>query len=214
MMNIDLNAISGFLTGSLATLIVREIISQINRKVDFKREIIKITYQKKLEKAESAVAYYWTYLNKAIEVKKSLQTVHKAINEIDETKLDIEIIANTLNLNSKILTDLGGDKYFDINGIHLYFDLEDEKSWNEEDLGKLNDCIAEMKYHDNDVVFYMSLHNAQLNKDDEMADFYWDEMKKILPDYLDTLQNFIDLLEKNRQATYLIIKKIKSQIEI
>jgi hypothetical protein len=67
MMTIDINTISAFLTGSIATLVIREIINQINRKVDFNRDLTKIAYQKKLEKAENAVAYYWTYLNKAIE---------------------------------------------------------------------------------------------------------------------------------------------------
>jgi F0F1-type ATP synthase gamma subunit len=127
-MTFDLNTITAFLTGSIATLIIREVFNQINKRIDFSRELKKITYQKKLEKAESAVAYYWTYLNKAIEIKKSIETIHKALNEIDEAELDVEIVIDTLTQNSKILTDLAGDKYFDINGIHLYFDLEDENS--------------------------------------------------------------------------------------
>jgi hypothetical protein len=212
-MTIDINTISAFLTGSLATLVIREIINQINRKVDFNRDLTKIAYQKKLEKAENAVAYYWTYLNKAIEVKKSIETIHKALNEIDETELDVEIVCETLTQNSKILADLAGDKYFSINAVHLYFDLEDEKSWSEEDLGKLYDCIAEMKYRDNDVQFWMSLHNSHIDNDEQLAENYWTEMKKVLPDYLAALQKFTDLLEKNRQATYLIIKKIKQQIK-
>jgi hypothetical protein len=77
----------------------------------------------------------------------------------------------------------------------------------------LVDCIAEMKYRDNDVQFWASLHNSHLDKDENLADHYWGEMKKVLPDYLASLQKFIDLLEKNRQATYLIIKKIKKQIK-
>jgi hypothetical protein len=212
-MMFDINTITAFLTGSVATLIIREIFNQINRKVDFNRDLKKLTYQRKLEKAESAVAYYWTYLNKAVEMKKSMETIHKALNEIDETELDVEIVADTLSQNGKILDDLAGDKYFDINAIHLYFDLEDDKSWSEEDLGRMYDCLAEMKYRDNDVQFWLSLHSSQLDKDDNLADHYWGEMKKVLPDYLISLQNFIDLLEKNRQATYLIIKKIKIQIK-
>jgi hypothetical protein len=70
-----------------------------------------------------------------------------------------------------------------------------------------------MKYRDNDVQFWASLHNSHLDKDENLADHYWGEMKKVLPDYLASLQKFIDLLEKNRQATYLIIKKIKKQIK-
>lgn len=212
-MTFDTNTITAFLTGSLATLIIKEIFNQINRKVDFNRDLKKITYQRKLEKAESAVAYYWTYLNKAIEMKKSMETIHKALNEIEETKLDVTIITDTLSQNSKIIGDLAGDKYYEINGIHLYFDLEDEKSWSEEDLGKLFDCLAEMKYRDNDVKFWALLHTSHLESNEQLADHYWSEMKKVLPDYLASLQNFIDLLEKNRLATYLIVKKIKKQIE-
>lgn len=212
-MTIDLNTITAFLTGTVVTLIIKEIFNQINRKVDFNRDLKKITFQRKLEKAESAVGYYWTYLSKAVEIKKSLETIHKALNEGDETKLDIEIINETLGQNSKILLDLAGDKYFDINGIHLYFDLEDEESWSEEDLGKFMDCIAEMKYRNNDVNFYASLSNSHFDKDKKMAEVYWNEMKKVLPAYLISLQNFIDLLEKNRQATHALIKKIKKQIK-
>ena len=212
-MTIDISTISAFLTGSIATLVIREVFNQINKKVDFNRDLVKITYQKKLEKAENAIAYYWTYLNKAVEVKKSIETILKALNEIDEAELDIEIIGDTLTQNSRILDDLAGDKYFSINAVHLYFDLEDEESWNEEDIGKLYDCIAEMKYRDNDVQFWISLHNSHVDNDERLAENYWNEMKKVLPDYLVSLQKFIDLLEKNRQATHLIIKKIKKQIK-
>lgn len=207
------NLILGALGGSIGTLIIKEIINQINKKVDFNRDIKKITYVKKLEKAESAVAYYWTYLNKVVEVKKSLETVLKAVSEIDESEKDIEIVQETLNQNSKILAELAGDKYFDINGIHLYFDLEDEKEWSEEDLGKMIDSVSEVKYHDNDIQFWASLHNAHLDKNkNEEANFYWEKVKEVLPKYVSSLQNFIDLLQKNRHATYSIIKKIKRQI--
>lgn len=211
-MVINIDVISAFLSGSLATLVIREILNQINRKIDFSRELKKIVYQKKLEKAENAVAYYWTYLNKAVEVKKSIETINKALSEIDETELDVEIVLDTLSKNSKTLEDLAGHKYFSINAVHLYFDLEDDDSWSEEDTGKLYDCIAEMKYRDNDIKFWMSLYNAHAENDEQIASNYWEEMKKVLPAYQASLQKFVNLLEKNKQATHLIVRKIKSQI--
>ena len=212
-MTFDFTTISAFLTGSLATLILREIFNQINKKIDFSRDLIKITYEKKLEKAEKAVAFYWTYTSKVIEVKKSVETIQKALNEVDDTQLDIEIVSSTLGQNAKILDDLSGDKYFDINAVHLYFDLEDEKFWNEEDVGKAYDCIAEMQYRNNDVQFWLAASNAQNGKDEGLEEHYWNEMKKCLPTYLESLQNYIDLLEKNKQATNNMIKKIKKQIK-
>jgi len=212
-MIIDLNTITGFLGGSIVTLVIREIINQINRKVDFKRELKKITYQRKIEKAENAVAYFWTYLNKAIEVKKSFETILRAINEIEEVEKDFQLILDCLSQNSKTLTDLAGDKYYDINAIHLYFDLEDVNAWNEEDLGSLYDCMSELKYQDNEIKFWSSLHKSNLDtKNKKSADFCWQQMKNGLPKFVVSLQKFIDLIEKNRKATYSVIQKIKKQI--
>lgn len=208
----DTEVVSAFLTGSLATLTIREILNQINKKIDFSRDLKKIVYQKKLEKAENAVAYYWTYFNKAVEVKKSIETINKALSEIDETELDVEIVLDTLSKNSKILEDLAGDKYFSINAVHLYFDLEDDESWSEEDTGKLYDCIAEMKYRDNDIKFWMSLYNAHAESNERIANSYWEEMKEVLPAYQASLQKFVNLLEKNKLATHLMVRKIKNQI--
>jgi|JI10StandDraft_1071094.scaffolds.fasta_scaffold00949_6 magnesium-transporting ATPase (P-type) len=214
MITLDItNLILGALGGSIGTLIIKEIINQINRKIDFNRDIKKLTYVRKLEKAESAIAYYWTYLNKVIEVKKSFEIIIKVVNEIDESEKDIEIIQDTLDQNSKILAELAGDKYFDVNGIHLYFDLEDENEWSEEDLGEMVGCISEAKYHDNEIQLWASLHNKHLDKNEEhAANYYWEKVKEVLPKYVNSLQNFIDLLQKNRLATYSIIKKIKKQL--
>src|SRR5262245_1125761 len=143
-MNFEFTTISAFLTGSIATLIVRELVNQLNKKIDFYRDLKKLTYQKKLEKAERAIAYFWTYAAKVMEVKKSVETIQKALANIDESELDIEVVANALTQNSKVLGDLDGDKYFDVNAVHLYFDLEDDKSWSEEDIGKVYDWMAEM----------------------------------------------------------------------
>lgn len=75
---IDINILTGILGGSLATLVAKEILNQINKRQDFTRELKKVTYIKKLEKAENAIAFYWTYLNKVTEMKKSLEFVIKA----------------------------------------------------------------------------------------------------------------------------------------
>lgn len=213
MTTIDLSMLSAFLSGSAITLLIREVINQINRKVDFDRDLEKMTYQRKLQKAESAVAYYWTYLDKAILIKSSIQIIRRALQEIDETQLDFDVIAEALEKNSNALNDLAGDKYFDINGIHLYFDLKDDESWSEEDLGKLSSCIAEIKYRENEVQYWLSLHeNSINNKDHRLEDHYWSEMKKVLPAYVVTLENYITLLEKNKLATHLVINKIKKQL--
>src|SRR6266700_3475358 len=126
---LDINTITGFLSGTLATIVVKAVINNFDKKQDFNREIKKIIYVKKLEKAEKAVAFYWTYLNRVIEIKKSFEVIITAINELDEKDNDMQVIQDTINKNRSMLSELSTEKYLDINSIHLYFDLEDEEKW-------------------------------------------------------------------------------------
>jgi hypothetical protein len=211
-MNFEFTTISAFLSGSVITLIIKEVVNQINRKVDFERDLKKITFQKKIDKAEKAVSFYWTYLNKVVELKKSLETMHKVFDDIDNAQQDVGHIGDILDRNAKVLADLDGEKYFDVNGIHLYFDLEDDESWNEEDLGKMIDCAGEMKYNYNNLEYWLQRYDELLSQNSERAEVCWEEMKKVMPAYLTSLKQFIDLIEKNRKAVHALFKKLKAQI--
>jgi tetratricopeptide (TPR) repeat protein len=213
-MTIDYNAITGFLGGSLATLIIKEVINQINKKQDFKRELTKVTYIRKLEKAEKAVAYYWTYLNQLVIIKSSFQVVIQAVNELDEKDNDIQIIQGVLEQNSKAISDLAGEKYFDVNSVHLYFELEDEEKWGEKDGELLLKSIAETKSLDNDIQFWNSLHNSHQSKNEmQQADFCWNKAVELFPVYVISLQKVVDILERNRAASHSMITKLKSQLK-
>jgi hypothetical protein len=214
-MNIDYNSIIGFLGGSLATLIIKEVINFFNKRQDFKRELIKATYQRKLEKAEKAIAYYWTYLKQVIILKSSFQVVIQAINELEEKDHDIEIIQGVLAQNSKALSDLAGDKYLDINSVHLYFDLDDSEMWDEQDGELFLKAIAETKSIDNDIQFWNSLYNTHQSKNEmQQADFCWRKGIELLPIYVASLQRVVDILERNRAASLSMIAKIKSQLKL
>ena len=211
---IDINTLVGLLGGSLVTLIAKEVLNQINKRQDFTRELKKITYTKKLEKAENAIAFYWTYLDKVTEMKKSLEVVIKAIQELDEKDYDIEIIQEVINKTGQALTDLSGDKYSNINAIHLYFDLEDTAKWNENDIENLLKSLAETKSIDNEIKFWTDLHdNANKVNNTQQAEIYWDKAIELLPIYVNSLQHFIDCIEKNKKASYAIIQSIKRQLK-
>jgi len=49
----------GFLSGSLATEIVREIFRFLTLGHEFKKKLQKLTYERKLQKAENAIAYHY-----------------------------------------------------------------------------------------------------------------------------------------------------------
>ncbi|TWI77944.1 hypothetical protein IQ13_4186 [Lacibacter cauensis] len=211
---IDINTLVGLLSGSLATLIIKEAINVFNKQQDFNRELKKITYLKKLEKAENAIAFYWTYLNRVTEMKKSFEVLIKAINELDENDYDVEIILEVINNTSQRLAELSSDKYSSINAIHLYFDLDDNDKWNENDIESLLKSLAEIKSIDNEINFWMDLHNNANNANDTpKADIYWNNAIGLFPTYVKSLQSFIDTIEKNKKASYAVVHSIKKQLK-
>ncbi len=213
-MLVEYNGIIGFLGGSLLTLAIKEIINQINKKQDFARELTKSTYLRKLEKAENAIAYYWTYLNKIVELKKSLQVIIQAVNELEEKNNDTQIILRILEQNSKVLVELAGDKYSDINSVHLYFELEDSEKWGEQDIELFLKALTETKSVDNDIQFWSTLYNNHQSRNEtQKADFCWNKAVELFPNYVSSLQKIIDILERNRVASYSMITKLKSQIK-
>lgn len=206
--------IVGILGGSLFTLIVKEIINQINKKTDFNRELFKVTYLRKLDKAENAIAFYYNYQNKVIEMKKSIEFVSNAIKEMDEKDYDITIIMNILEQAGKSLLDLTSDKYSDINSINLYFELEDSESWNEQDLYEFYQSISETKSIDIEIQRYIDIHNSFLEQgEQENADYYWQKAEELVPSYLESIGQMIKMLEKNKLAIKTLIQKIKSQLK-
>lgn len=211
---IDEKILTGLLGGSLVTLVVKEALNQFNKRQDFNRELKKITYLRKLEKAENAIAFYWTYLNKVTEMKKSLEFVIKAIQEIDKNRYDIEIIMEVINKTGQAITDLSGDKYSNINSVHLYFDLEDIDKWNETDMENVLKALSETKSIDNEIKFWTGMHeSANKINDVVQADICWKNAVELLPTYVNSLQNFIDCIERNKNAMNGIVQTIKKDLK-
>lgn len=215
MLNIDAATISSFLGGSLITLIIKELISQWNKRQDFKLEIKRITYIRKLDKAERAIAYYWTYIDQLLQMKKSFEILLNLINELEESDKDIEMIQQLINRNSQVFMELSSEKYFDVNSIHLYFDLEDEKLWNEDDLGELLTAMNEAKSIDTEIKFWVQQYNFSSQQGDhEKADIYWRKAIEKLPTYISQIEAMLGKFEKNRKQVLGQIQIIKNQLKL
>lgn len=207
----DSKLLIGILSGSLVTLLIKEIFNQINRRVDFNRDLKKLTFIRKLEKAEKAISFYSTYLNSLIETKKSYELIISALKE--DTDVDISIIESVLKQHSENLTDLMKNVYPESNAVHLYFDLEDLEKWNENDLFCFLENLAETKFKDNDIQFWLNIYNSHLEKGEiDKADLYLKKIEEMLPIYAESLQKVVVSLEKNRLAVYVLIRSIKQQL--
>lgn len=207
----DLKIIIGILSGSLGTLLIKEFFNQINRKVDFNRELKKLTFIRKLEKAEKAVSFYTSYLSSVTEMKKSFEVILKTLKE--DNNIDISIIQGILNQHSSNLTELMKNSFPESNAAHLYFELDDSENWNENDTYDLFENIAETKAKDNDIQFWLNIYNSHLEKgESKKAEFYWGKVEEELPAYSKSLEKVVNSLEKNKIAIYEIVKKIKKQL--
>jgi tetratricopeptide (TPR) repeat protein len=211
ILGMDLDVIIAFLTGSVGTLIIKEAFNFINRKIDFNRELEKQKFIRKLDRAEEAMSVYFTYLTNLVEIKKSFELVIKSTHE--DSELDVSIIQNILNQNSSNLTSLIKDHFPKANAVHLYFDLEDEDNWSENDYLELLESLADVKDKDEEIQYWLNLYNSYLEKGEkERAENYWKEVEKVTIIYSESLKKLVTILEKNKVAIYSIIRELKKQL--
>src|SRR4051812_14131724 len=97
------DVIIGFLTGSILTEIIRESIRLFTKGIEYKKDLAKVTYERKLNVAEKAMAFYYTYYERVMEVKKYYELY---INRLNDFKTDdTELIQNLIEQNRKSLTE-------------------------------------------------------------------------------------------------------------
>jgi hypothetical protein len=71
--------IIGLLSGSLGTLILKELFNQYNKRKDFDRELTKFIYERKIDAAEKAISFYSSYMNRIVEIKQSFEVIKRSI---------------------------------------------------------------------------------------------------------------------------------------
>ena len=213
-MNFESETILGFLTGSVATIIINQIFNYFNKKTEFNRELKKIKFSRTLEISEKAVSYYYTYFSKVSEIKKSIDKFATTLKDLDNSQDGLFSIQKLIESNSQSLFDLGENHGFNINGVNLYFDLENDNDWNEDDLAKLLDCLAKTDHLNNELLFWTKEYEKyeELN-DQRTAEFCISKTDEIRPTYIEALDEYSNLLSKNLTAMRNRIKKIREEIK-
>jgi hypothetical protein len=209
-MKIDASTIIGFLSGSLATIILKFILDQITNKQVFNREIAKIIFTKKLQIAENAVAYYYAFLSKIIELQKSLELTVKVLNDIEKTDKDLAAIMEIIQKNGSFISELSSEKYTHINAVHLYFDFNENDKLHETNLEKTLEILADIGDINNEILYWNQLENEAI-KEEKSQDiqFYWEQILKCIPRYVSQINNFISSLEESKKSIKILIHIIK-----
>jgi hypothetical protein len=212
--SLDFKLITGLLTGSIATLVIKEVINQFNNYKAHERELSKATYLRKLEKAENAIAYYWTFYNNIITMKISMEVLIKTLLENKDLAKDTEIIRGVMDKSAAFFNDIGEAGQLAINSVHLYFDLDLKDNWDEKDNSDFLSALTDCKTIDSEVETYLTMSNEHDSKgNDEAADYFWEKAEALLPAYLERLKEVVNLLEKNKLSLQEVIKRIKTQLK-
>lgn len=107
----------GFLTGTIGTATVGFLVEQFNKYQEHRRDMQKQVFIKKIDRAERAVGYYYTFLNIITEIKAGYEVMVEVINDNPEEDFEIEVIQKGFEINGKKLTELTVEKLIEINAI-------------------------------------------------------------------------------------------------
>jgi hypothetical protein len=204
------DVIIGFLSGSLATEVVREIFHFFTRGYEHKRDLQKLTYQRKLQKAENAMAFYFTYYERVVEIKHAYEVY---IKELDEISLDTEAIENIIDKSQQLLEDLNHDKHLNIKSIYLYFDFEDDSDWKEEDAAMITQALVDAAKVQEQIRTYMQLGYKEDNTEEQIQK-YWLKAIDIMPELVEHLKRIVKLLEKSQEYMRGTLNNIKRQMKM
>ncbi len=203
-----MDLISGSI-GAILALIGKELIEIYKSKRDFKRSIQKEMFLKKLDSSTEGIAF----LNSFISVISQIQYAYKVMSEEEEFNSDfflrtiIEKEKELLKLHEK-----SRERFFSIN---LFYEIENEELWTEEDEIEYLKGISE----------FLSLIDITVDMQERVNEYY-DEgdigkgdrkaieiQETMIPKFKDIFQRLSEILEKNKKAVTEIRKIIREDFK-
>lgn len=201
------DAIIGFLSGSLLTEVLRELLRVVTRKFDLRKDLRKHTYERKLQVAEKAMAYYYSFYERIIHVKKSYEMYAKLW---EKTEPETKHIEEIIELNSEWLGELTDDKYIDINSVYLYFDLDHKDYFGEKDAGRLTEVKVEAKLLKEEIDLWLSLYNESNH---EFSKDFYAKAIQLVGELKGKLKEIILLMSKHQESYRQMLNLIKEQTQ-
>jgi hypothetical protein len=179
------------------------------RKYDLRKDLSKYTYERKLQVAEKASAYYYTFYERIVHVKKSYQMYAKLVENLEP---DTSLIEETIDMNSEWLGLLNDDKYIDINSVYLYFDLEHKDHFGEKDAGRLAEVQMEATLIKEKIDYWLNLFNEHIEDQDKAIEYY-SNATELMEGLLTKLDEIIELITKHQESYRLNLNLIKEQMK-
>jgi len=200
----------GFLSGSLATEIVREIFRFLTLGHEFKKKLQKLTYERKLQKAENAIAYHSTWYERLNELKASYLAY---INAIEDITFNNDKIQHILEINSSLLGELSHSKYLDINAFYLYFDIKDNESiFSEEDATAFIQTLKDIEKMEDRIKMVVKMAKQEnITITQELQCLF--DAYKLSRNFATGLKGLIVIIDKHLDSITATIKDLKEQMK-
>ena len=219
----DYEQISAFLGGTVGTLIVKGISDFYSKNKDHKQHLQKLSYERKLQVGEAAIAFFSYYRYNVVSMRSGLKAVIDAIASYnfhslegdDGVSTDITEIQASMTRVGLTITELFGSKYQEILSMNLYFDFPDSKESMGENITAMFSAIGQAKATDNDIAFFMKqADDAEGNGDMPAYNNYYQYALSLLPGYKSQIEIILKMLEQDVINTVSNINTIKSQLKI
>ena len=202
-MNITIETIIGFLSGTVVTIFLKGVIEYLQKRIEFKRGIEGTIHAKKLDAAEYAIkAMFQSY--------QSMLIIVTAIDNLLNKDMDNELFHGIWEIYFKQIEQ--GETSLLTSSVSLYFNLEDEKLWSVDDQKALFETYSNIKILGEEI----QAHQVEIVEiEDEMQQIeFEDYIEKELREPLKIeLRELGELLKKNSQAVFSSIQKIKSEFQ-
>lgn len=201
-MEIDQNILTGFLTGSLATLIIKGGIDYIIKWFDYKRELKKGYYFKKLDSAEESIRH----LTKAY---NSIVMVVIAIENLIEVKMDGELFDQIWVVYFDQLAK--AEEGLINTSSTLYFQFTDNQKWNESNQRDLFEAYSKIKVLKDQIDYY----NNEISKSEteEERVMHFNQVESLSMSLIDEMKKLASMLRRNSEAIWHTIEQIKSDLK-
>lgn len=217
----DYEEISAFLGGTVGTLIVKGISDFYSKNRDHKQHLQKLSYERKLEVGEAAIAFFSYYryniVNLRSGLKAAIDTIESMTANDDENGIltDLTGIEASMVRVSAAIDEMFGNKYQEILSMNLYFNFPASNTSMGENITEMFTAIGQSKATDNDIAYFIKQSNdAEAEGNIEGRNYYYQYALSLLPAYKAQIETILEMMEQDVVNTVSNINTIKSQLKI
>lgn len=198
------------LIASILTAAFTSIIAFYRERLMFKREMIKQTHFRILEKAEKAVGFHFTYYTKLIEMQKVFEVMSVSLNNYPGNAEGLEAVIPKLQEIAVIISKLQNEYQIDANSIFLYIKSDVINDWYDSKIEELIKCMVQFKAHQNSFDENLAEYRHSVEMELSQQDDIWNKvvestiiMQKDISQILIILKGYIqnskDIVEEIRK---------------